>query len=87
MSDPLIRSCDYYVVLEPGKEEKILDVKATISWLKLWLEKMKELNTYKNMNFDSNISAEDLIESTCELSVGPGFIIKWYAVRIEPNHY
>jgi hypothetical protein len=43
MSDPLIRACDDYVVLEPGKPEQLLDVPNTLAWLSRWLQTMDQL--------------------------------------------
>ena len=33
MSDPLIRACDHYVVLEPGQPEQLLSADDTLAWL------------------------------------------------------
>ena len=87
MSDPLIRSCENYVVLEPGQEQKLLDVQQTISWLEEWLLEMKNLGTIQNYESNSILSAENLIDTACELEVKPGYIIKWFAVRLDPDQY
>ena len=41
MSNPLIRACDYYLVLEPAQQEKILTAQETLTWLEEWLEKIE----------------------------------------------
>ena len=43
MSNPLIHSCDNYVILEPGKKEQIYTVEETLSWLEDWLNSLEEL--------------------------------------------
>ena len=43
MSDPLIRACDDYVVLEPGQPERLLSAADTLTWLTGWLRKLESL--------------------------------------------
>ena len=38
MSDPLIRACDHYVVLEPAGAERLLTAAETLDWLVAQLE-------------------------------------------------
>ena len=42
MSDPLIRECDHYVVIEGSKQEKFLNHDQTIEWLKSWLDNLEK---------------------------------------------
>jgi len=85
MSNPLIRSVDHFVLLEPEKEERIVSKVEAIQWLKNWLKKVdfSTLNHYENFEKEEIIS--NLLEDTCELEITPGYTIKWFAVRIEPN--
>ena len=41
MPNPLIRSCDNYVVLEPGQPERLLSSKETLEWLEAWLNQIE----------------------------------------------
>ncbi len=83
MSDPLIRSCDHYVVLEPGKEEKILSIGQTLQWLQNWLGKMDHIPTDLSNHPSHTSAAKRLIDTACELEIQPGFNIQWFAVRLD----
>ena len=85
MSNPLIRSTDHYVLLEPNSKEKIVSKKEAISWLKNWLEKVETQSIYQNIDESDYEFLEELLESIYELEIKSGFIIKWFAVRIEPD--
>ena len=84
MSDPLIRACDDYVVLEPGKPEKFLSSQETISWLISWLKRSKTVP--KDLQDQPSIKAAAirLLDTACELEIQPGFSLQWFAVRL--NH-
>ena len=85
MSHPLIRSCDYYVVLEPGKEEKLLTAKETLRWLENWLNQLEEIpNDLKDQSCNAH-AAQRLLDTACELEVKTGFCLKWFAVRMDPS--
>ena len=85
MSDPLIRECENFVVLEPGKEEKILSSDETLTWIEGWLEALdafpKDLSNHK----DTQSAAKRLLDTACDLQIKPGFIIQWFAVRVNPE--
>ncbi len=85
MSDPIIRCCDHFVVLEPCKDEKFLTASETISWLETWLnqiEKMpKDLKTQPSLS----AAAKHLLDTACDLEIRPGFKIQWFAIRLDPN--
>ena len=84
MPNPLIHSCNQYVVLEPGEKEKFLSADETFEWLKTWLEKIdtlpKDLASKKSLG----IAAQHLIDTACDLEIKPGFSISWFAVRLSP---
>ena len=84
MSDPLIHDCENFVVLEPGKVEKILSAHDTKRWLICWLEKLERwpLDLQNQKSIDS--AAERLMDTACSLDMEPGFSLQWYAVRIRP---
>ena len=85
MSNPLIRSSDYYVLLEPESKEKIVSKKEAILWLKYWLKKIEVQTIYQNIDYSDDNYFEELLESTYELEIKFGYIIKWFAVRIDQN--
>ena len=85
MSNPLIRSEEHFVILEPEKEEKIVDKEEAIEWLKDWLTKVDLSTINQNVNFEKKEEILNLLEDTYELEIRPGYIIKWFAVRVDPS--
>ncbi len=83
MSDPLIRSCSNYVVLEPGKEEQLLSEKDTLTWLEDWLKRLHELPKDLESQPSNNAAARRLLDTACNLEIKPGFTIQWFAIRLE----
>ena len=86
MSDPLIHSCDYYVVMEPGKPENFLDSKETKIWLEDWLNRLEELPFDLQNQPSITAAANHLIDTACDLEIKPGFKLQWFAVRLDPPH-
>jgi len=85
MSNPLIRASDHYVLLEPDSKEQIVSKQEAILWLKNWLSKKETLSIYQNIEDPDQAFFEELLESTYELEIKLGYVIKWFAVRIEPD--
>ena len=85
MSNPLIRASDHYVLLEPDSIEKIVSKQEAILWLKNWLSKTETQTIYQNIGDPDQEFLEELLESTYELEIKLGYVIKWFAVRIEPD--
>ncbi len=84
MSDPLIRECNNYVVIEPGKPEKFLNSEETIIWLNNWLVALEELPNDLQNQPSTIAAARRLLDTACELEIKPGFNLKWFAVRLDP---
>ena len=84
MSDPLIRACNDYVVLEPGKPEQLLDVANTLAWLSRWLQTMDQLPADLADQASVEAAAQRLLDTACDLELSPGVSIQWFAVRLEP---
>ncbi len=84
MSNPLIHEVDYFVILEPGKDEMILSAVETQEWLVKWLKKIDELPKDLMTIGSVHKMAERLIETSCRLEVEPGYNIQWFAIRIDP---
>ena len=85
MSNPLIRSEDHFVLLEPDSKEKIVTKKEALLWLKNWLLQIDSSTIYQNKDYSQEESLEELLESTYELEIKFGFVIKWFAVRVKPD--
>ena len=85
MSNPLIRSVDHFVLLEPEKEERIVDKEEAIKWLKNWLAKVDLPTINQKEDFEKKEDILNLLEDTCELEINHGYVIKWFAVRIDPS--
>ncbi len=85
MSNPLIRSEDHFVLLEPDSKEKIVTKKEAILWLRNWLPKVDSSTIYQKKDYSNEAFLEELLESTYELEIKFGFVIKWFAVRVEPD--
>ena len=85
MSNPIIRASDHYVLLEPDSKDKIVSKQEAILWLKNWLSKVEAQTIYQNMGEPDQVFLEELLESTYELEIKFGYVIKWFAVRIEPD--
>ena len=86
MSDPLIRECDHYVVLEPGGvAERILTADDTLDWLESQLALLPRCPEDLSDLADNRARAARLLETACELELAPGRAIQWFAVRLEPG--
>ena len=84
MSDPLIRTLDDYVVLEPGKPEQLLSAADTLTWLSGWLRSLDRLPADLADQPDVDSAAQRLIDTACDLEISPGVTLQWFAVRLEP---
>ena len=80
----MIRACDNYVVLEPGKPEQLLDVPNTLAWLSRWLQTMDQLPADLAGLSSVEAAAQRLLDTACDLELSPGVTIQWFAVRLEP---
>ena len=85
MSNPLIRSEEHFVLLEPEKEERIASKEEAINWLRNWYKKIDLPTINQNEDFEKKDYFMNLLEDTYELEISSGFVIKWFAVRIDPN--
>ncbi len=86
MSNPLIRDCDNYVIMEPCHSERFLTEKETLAWLENWIKKMGKLPTDLENQPSTQAAAQRLLDTSCDLEIKPGFKIQWFAVRLDqPN--
>ena len=84
MSDPLIRACDDYVVLEPGQPEQLLNAADTLTWLCDRLRTMDDLPADLADLPDVESAAQRLLDTACDLELSPGVSLQWFAIRLEP---
>ena len=87
MSNPLIRDCKNYVVLEPCQKEQFLSYKETLKWLEDWLKKMESLPLDLQDQSSNKAAAQRLLDTSCNLEITPGFTLQWFAVRLNPAGY
>ena len=85
MSNPLIKSVDHFVLLEPNRKERIVSRQEAVEWLKHWISKTDTSTIYQNDVFSDEKKISKFLEDTCELEIEPGYKIKWFAVRIDSN--
>jgi hypothetical protein len=81
-----LRQEDYFVVLETNQPEQILTAAETIAKLIAVIQqKADELSPGLGLaQFDSlEAKAQHLIDTVCELGLGPDEYLQWYAVRLE----
>ncbi len=84
MADPLLRELDHYVVLEPAGAEQILTAAETLAWLEGHLSGLAAVPVDLADLADGAARALRLLDTACELELGPGLAIRWFAVRLEP---
>ena len=80
----MIRACDHYVVLEPGKAEQLLSTPETLTWLSEHLGTMEALPDDLVGQPDVASAAQRLLDTACDLELTPGVSLQWFAVRLEP---
>ena len=85
MPNPLMyQSEEAYVLLEPNQPEQFLTPHELLEKLKTVLSERPDdlpLDLQKFTNLDEQ--AKYLMETSCELDVGPGSFLQWYVVRLE----
>ena len=84
MSDPLIRDCESYVVLEPCEPEQLLSADETLIWLQGWLNQLEKLPADLQSEPSIASAAQRLLDTACDLEIEPGFNLQWFAVRLDP---
>jgi hypothetical protein len=85
MPDPLMYQQDNFVVLETNQPEQFLTAQELLDKLKLVLANFsyEELPTDLQNLESVDAQAQYLIDTSCELDVGPGKYLQWYATRLE----
>ncbi|NJL63267.1 MAG: chlororespiratory reduction protein 7 [Methylacidiphilales bacterium] len=85
MPDSLMYQQDAFVVLETNQPEQFLTAAELLEKLKGILDGFKSEDVpYDLQKFDNvEAQAQHLIDTGCELDIGPGKYLQWYAVRLE----
>lgn len=85
MPNPLMyHNEDAYVLLEPNQPEQFLTPDELLEKLKRVLADRQDdlpIDLQKFTNLDEQ--AKSLMETSCELDVGPEGFLQWYVVRLE----
>lgn len=84
MPDPLMYQQDVFVVLEPDQPEQFFTAAELLEKLKEILSQRQQELPRELQRFASvETQAQYLLDTSCELDVGPGRYLQWYAVRLE----
>lgn len=84
MPDSLMYEENHFVVLEQNQPEQFLTTAELLEKLKLILAQRQDDVPREVQKFTSvEAQAQYLIDTYCELDVGPGNFLQWYAVRLE----
>jgi Protein CHLORORESPIRATORY REDUCTION 7 len=84
MPDPLMYQLDTFVVLETNQPEQFLTVDELLEKLRRILAQLQDDLPRDLQKFASiEAQAQYLLDTSCELDVGPGQFLQWYAVRLE----
>ncbi|MEH2281229.1 MAG: chlororespiratory reduction protein 7 [Nostoc sp.] len=85
MPDSLMYQQDNFVVLETDEPEQFMTPSELLEKLKTTLQKLIIQDLPPDLQkFDSvEAQAQYLLDTTCELDIGPGQYLQWYAVRLE----
>lgn len=84
MRDSIMFQEDGYVVLEPNQAEQFLTAEELLEKLKAVLsQRQNDLPPDLQKLTSIEEQAQYLMETSCELDVGPGNYLQWYVVRLE----
>jgi Protein CHLORORESPIRATORY REDUCTION 7 len=85
MPDYLMYQQDNFVVLETNQPEQFLTASELLEKLQKVLQQMNFHDLSPELqNIDSvGKQAQYLIDTSCELDIGSGQYLQWYAVRLE----
>ncbi|MBV8886976.1 MAG: chlororespiratory reduction protein 7 [Chroococcidiopsidaceae cyanobacterium CP_BM_RX_35] len=84
MPDPLMYQQDTFVILETNQPEQFLTTTELLNKLKgILAQRQQDLPRELQKFMSVEAQARYLIDTSCELDVGPGKYLQWYAVRLE----
>jgi Protein CHLORORESPIRATORY REDUCTION 7 len=80
----LLHQEDYFVILETNQPEEILTAAATLAKLAgILMGRQDDLPRGLEAFPTPAAQAQHLLDTVCELEMGPGEYLQWYAVRLE----
>lgn len=85
MPNSLMYQQDDYVVLETNQPEKFLTSTELLEKLRETLQQLTEEELPHDLQKINSLEAQAqyLLDTSCELDLGPGKYLQWYAVRLE----
>jgi hypothetical protein len=84
MPDPIVFREDAFVVLETNQPEQFLTAEELLQKLASVLETLQDRLPRELEGLPTvEAQARHLLDTACELDVGPGQFLQWYAVRLE----
>ncbi|MBD2627552.1 chlororespiratory reduction protein 7 [Trichormus variabilis] len=85
MPNPLMYQQDNFVILETNQPEQFLTTSELLEKLENILQQLKFEDLPPDVQKFKLLSeqAQYLIDTSCELDIGPGKYFQWYAVRLE----
>ncbi|HEY9853900.1 MAG TPA: chlororespiratory reduction protein 7 [Leptolyngbyaceae cyanobacterium] len=84
MADPMMFKEEAFVVLQPNQPEQFLTPSELLEKLKSILAtRQNDLPRDLQKFQDLESQAQYLLDTSCELDMGPGQYFQWYAVRLE----
>jgi hypothetical protein len=84
MPDPIMYQEDAYVVLETNQPEQFFTPAELLEKLKGVLAQRQDDLPIDLQRFETvEAQAQYLMETSCELDVGPDGFLQWYVVRLE----
>jgi hypothetical protein len=78
-----LNSEDHYIVLETNQPEIILDVAQIQAKLQTLLQQNPEFIPPEIRSLTPDQQVRSLLDTVCELDIGTGQYLQWYAVRLE----
>jgi hypothetical protein len=85
MPDSLMYQQDDFVVLETNQPEQFMTASELLEKLKKVLQNFNSQDLPKDLQKFSSMEAQAqyLLDTSCELDIGVGQYLQWYAVRLE----
>jgi DNA polymerase III gamma/tau subunit len=85
MPDSLMYQQDNFVVLETNQPEQFLTAPELLEKLKKVLQQFNFQDLPQDLQKFNSVEAQAqyLLDTSCELDVGVGQYLQWYAVRLE----
>lgn len=74
---------DHYVVLETNQPETILEAEQLEAKLQTLLQKNPDLIPTDLQSLPLEAQVRSLLDTVCELDMGPDQYLQWYAIRLE----